>query len=160
MNLFTTQVRKVFLVVTALVLMVGLAAAQSGHFVGTPTCRDIGTQLSCTAKVAGLGGTTFEVRLSVSDAIASVICRNPGGNVVPGKSFDFDAVGTSGALPTPKNGAAKVTVKTTVPSAPADSCPNSQWTAIITDVDFSGATATLTLVEGTTVTDTVQVQIP
>ena len=40
------------------------ASAQSGHFVGTPTCTDIGTQVSCDGKVAGLGGTTFSLRVS------------------------------------------------------------------------------------------------
>lgn len=42
----------------------GAASAQSGHFVGTPTCTDIGTQVSCDGKVAGLGGTTFSIRVA------------------------------------------------------------------------------------------------
>jgi hypothetical protein len=32
------------------------ASAQSGHFVGTPTCTDEGTFLECTGRVAGLAG--------------------------------------------------------------------------------------------------------
>jgi hypothetical protein len=42
----------------------GPALAQAGHFVGTPTCTDIGTQVRCTGKVAGLGGTTFTILVS------------------------------------------------------------------------------------------------
>jgi hypothetical protein len=45
--------------------MTSPAYAQSGHFIekgaGAPTCTDIGTQLQCTGKVTGLGGTTFEI---------------------------------------------------------------------------------------------------
>src|SRR5215207_7712323 len=39
----------------------GTAFAQAGHFVGTPVCTDEGTTAECTGKVAGLGGTTFEI---------------------------------------------------------------------------------------------------
>ena len=155
---------KVVLVLAALVLTLGLgagaASAQSGHFVGDVTCEDIGTQLECSGKVAGLGGTTFEIRVAVTAATADVVCTNPGGNVAPGQQFDFPAVGSGGPEPTPRNGQSKFTVKTAAPSAPPGSCPNTQWTATVSDVHFSGQTATVTLIEDTTVSDTVEVQIP
>jgi len=155
---------KVVLAVAALVLTLGLAAgiasAQSGHFVGDVTCEDIGTQLECSGKVAGLGGTTFEITVAVSGATADVVCTNPGQNPAPGQAFDFTAMGSSGPQPTPRNGQFRFTFATVAPTAPAGSCPNPQWTATVTDVDFSGTTATVTLTEDGVVSDTVMVPIP
>src|SRR6266511_2712103 len=94
-------------VVAALTLVTtfaGAALAQAGHFVGTPTCTDIGTQVQCTGKVAGLGETTFTINVSA-----------------PG------------------------------------SCPNPMWTATVTDVQFT--TATITLLEDSTVSDTITVPV-
>ena len=140
--------------IAALALALGLTAgspsARSGHFVGTPTCEDTGTVLSCDGKVAGLGGTTFEIRVSDENALADVTCTNPGGNVVPGQSFEFTAQGTTGVKQTPRNGQFRFSnLETTAPTAPARSCPNPQWTATVTDVEFSGTTATVCLFEGT-----------
>jgi hypothetical protein len=69
----------------AVIALLGLTAvpayAQSGHFIengaGAPVCTDIGTQVTCTGKVAGLGGTTFEITIE-ADGVASVECTNPG----------------------------------------------------------------------------------
>src|SRR5215217_8018173 len=59
------------------------ASAQSGHFVtggaNAPTCTDIGLQVQCSGKVAGLGGTTFEIAVEAK-GVASVVCINHGGN--------------------------------------------------------------------------------
>src|SRR5918996_5335846 len=87
----------------------GVASAQSGHFVGTQTCSDIGTQVQCSGKVAGLGGTTFTITVSAQGA-ASVTCTNPAGNVAPGQSFSFTATASSGPFSTPRNGQASFTV--------------------------------------------------
>ena len=133
------------------------ATAQSGHFVQTQTCTDIGTQVQCTGKVAGLGGTTFEITVETSGT-ASVTCTNPAGNVAPGQAFSFDAAGSSGPQPTPRNGSVRYAVTTVAPSAPAGSCPNPKWTASVTDVAF-GPTATITLSEDGVVSDSVTVPI-
>jgi hypothetical protein len=133
------------------------ATAQSGHFVGDQTCTDIGTQVQCTGKVAGLGGTTFTITVQ-AQGTASVTCTNPAGNVAPGQAFSFAAAGSSGPFATPRNGQARYTVTTTAPSAPAGSCPNPKWTASVTDVAFTG-TATITLFEDSTVSDSVTVPI-
>lgn len=141
---------------TVLVLSASAAQAQSGHFVGTPTCTDIGTQVRCTGKVAGLGGTTFQITVD-AEGTATVECTNPGGNVAPGQSFSFDAAGSTGPQPTPRNGSFRFNLTTVSPVAPAGSCPNPMWTAAVTDVEFGDATLTLT--EDSTVSDTITVPV-
>ena len=163
MKTFIPLRNKIVLILAALVVTLGLSAgiasAQSGHFVGTPTCEDTGTQLSCDGKVAGLGGTTFEIRILAPDATADVTCTNPGGNVAPGQSFSFTATGTTGTRMTPRNGSFNFrNLETTAPAAPAGSCPNPQWTGTVTDVDFSG-TATIILLENGVEVDSVEAPI-
>jgi hypothetical protein len=143
-------------VVVALTLFAGPALAQSGHFVGTPTCTDEGTTVECSGKVAGLGGTTFTIQVS-APGTASVECTNPGGNVAPGQSFSTTVSGTSGPFATPRNGQARFTVESNTPSAPAGSCPNPMWTPSVVDVQFT--TATITLFEDSTLSDTITVPV-
>jgi hypothetical protein len=133
-----------------------VALAQSGHFVGTPTCTDEGTTVECRGKVAGLGGTTFTITVS-APGTASVECTNPGGQVAPGQSFDTTVAGTSGPFATPRNGQARFTVESDTPSAPPGSCPNPMWTAEVIDVEFGDAT--ITLFEDSTVSDTITVPV-
>ena len=153
--------RKIGIIAVLSLLVTAFAAvpvlAQSGHFVGTPTCTDIGTQVQCSGKVAGLGGTTFQINVS-APGTASVTCTNPAGNVAPGQSFSTTATGTGGPQPTPRNGQASFTISSATPTAPPGSCPNPKWTATVTDVEFTGD-ATLTLVEDSTVSDTITVPI-
>ena len=143
-------------VIVAAMAFPSIASAQSGHFVGTPTCTDIGTQVQCTGKVAGLGGTTFTITVS-APATATVTCTNPAGNVAPGQTFTTTVTGTSGPFTTPRNGQAPFTVTSTAPTAPPGSCPNPQWTATVTDVTFGPAT--VTLFEDSTVSDTITVPV-
>jgi len=88
---------------------------------------------------------------------ASVTCTNPAGNVAPGQSFTTTVAGSSGPFPTPRNGQARFTVTSVAPTAPAGSCPNPMWTATVTDVTFT--TATVTLLEDSTVSDTATVPV-
>jgi hypothetical protein len=136
----------------------GVASAQSGHFVQTQTCTDIGTQVQCSGKVAGLGGTTFEITVT-AQGTASVECINPGGNRAPGQDTSVTTSGSSGPLPTPRNGQFRYTVTTVAPGPlPATpTCPNSQWTPVITDVAFT--TATITLSEDGVISDQVTVPV-
>jgi hypothetical protein len=143
-------------IVAVLTLFAGTALAQSGHFVGTPTCTDEGTTVECRGKVAGLGGTTFTIRVS-APGNASVECTNPGGNVAPGQSFTTTVSGTSGPFATPRNGQFRFTVESDTPSAPAGSCPNPMWTGTVVDVQFT--TATITLFENGTLSDTITVSV-
>lgn len=144
------------LVCLALIVSAPAALAQSGHFIGTPTCTDLGTTLRCTGKVAGLGGTTFEITVSASGT-ATVECTNPAGNVAPGQQFSTTASGGTGEIPTPRNGSFRFTVSSVAPTAPAGSCPNPQWTAEVIDVEFGDAT--ITLREGGVVSDTITVPV-
>jgi hypothetical protein len=160
--------RRIALVVTALVALAGLALgagpaqAESGHFLtgggNAPECTDIGTQVTCTGKVAGLGGTTFEIRIAAA-GIASVECMNPAGNRAPGQDTAVNVTGSTEPLPTPRNGQYRFSVTTDSPDPlpPTPTCPNDQWTAEIVDVSFT--TATLTLLEDGVVSDTVVVPV-
>ena len=144
------------LVALAVLAFPGIAAAQSGHFVGTPTCTDEGTTVECSGKVAGPGGTTFQITVT-APGTASVECTNPAGNVAPGQTFNTTAAGTSGPLATPRNGQFRFTVESDTPSAPPGSCPNPMWTATVVDVEFGDATITLT--EDGVVSDTITVPV-
>jgi hypothetical protein len=128
----------------AMLAFAGAALAQSGHFNDrTVQCTDLGTTLQCTGKVSGLGGTTFEIVVE-ADGLATVECTNPGGNVAPGQDTAIDVGGSSGPLETPRNGNYNFTVTTDEPSVPnTPTCPNSGWTANVTDVAFSNITLTL-----------------
>ena len=146
--------------VTAIItaFMATAALAQSGHFVGTPTCTDIGTQVQCSGKVAGLGGTTFEITVS-AEGIATVECSNPAGNVAPGQDTEVTVSGSSGPLATPRNGQYRFTLTSADPEPlpPTPTCPNAKWTADIVDVTFT--TATLSLLEDGAVSDTITVSV-
>jgi hypothetical protein len=163
-----TGMRRIALAVTTLVALVGLALgaspahAQSGHFLtgggNAPECTDIGTQVTCTGKVAGLGGTTFQIDIE-ADGIASVVCTNPAGNRAPGQDTAVTVEGSTDQLPTPRNGqyVFSVTTDDPEPLPPTPTCPNNQWTAEIVDVSFT--TATLTLFENGTQSDQVVVSV-
>jgi hypothetical protein len=158
--------KRLIIALAAVIALFGLTAApayaQSGHFIengaGAPECTDEGTTVECTGKVAGLGGTTFEITI-VAPGIASVECTNPGGNVAPGQDTAVTVAGTTGPQPTPRNGAFVFTIETDDPEPlpPTPTCPNNQWTPEIVDVTFT--TATLTLFEDGVQTDQVIVPV-
>jgi hypothetical protein len=158
--------KRIAVIVVAALAILGFSAtnafAQSGHFVtgggNAPTCTDIGLQVTCTGKVAGLGGTTFEITIAAS-GIATVECINPAGNRAPGQDTAVDVAGSTGPQPTPRNGQFlfSITTDSPAPLPPTPTCPNEQWTAVITDVAFTDAT--LTLLEDGVVSDVVVVPV-
>jgi hypothetical protein len=160
------MLRKIGIIAVLSLIVAALAAvpalAQSGHFItgggNAAECTDIGTQVQCDGKVAGLGGTTFEITIA-APGIATVECENPGGNVAPGQDTAVDVAGTTGPLPTPRNGAFNFTITTDDPEPlPATpTCPNDMWTPTITDVTFT--TATLTLFEDGVQSDQITVPV-
>jgi hypothetical protein len=145
------------LVMGAVAALAAVAMAASGHFIasggGAPNCEDIGTRVTCDGKVAGLGGTTFEIRIS-AQGIASVVCINPGGNRAPGQDTAVTVPGTTGPLPTPRNGNYNFSITTDDPEPlpPTPTCPNNQWTPVITDVRFTSVL--LQLFEDNALSDT------
>jgi len=143
--------------VAGALVMATVALAQSGHFIengaGAPKCTDIGTQVTCTGKVAGLGGETFEITI-VAEGIASVVCINPAGHRAPGQDTAVTVPGTTGPLPTPQNGqfVFGITTDNPEPLPPTPTCPNDQWTPVITDVTFTSVL--LSLFEDGSLSDT------
>ncbi|SFN03517.1 hypothetical protein [Nitrosomonas communis] len=97
----------------------------------------------CNGKVAGLGGTTFQLTVEARGT-AIIECENPGGNVAPGQDTDVLITGSTQPQPTPRNGSARYRISTDVPTVPnTPTCPNDSWTAHIVDVIFGNATITL-----------------
>jgi hypothetical protein len=149
-------------VAVAALALSGVAQAQSGHFLtgggNAPSCTDIGTQVLCTGKVAGLAGTTFEITIE-AEGIASVECTNPGGNVAPGQDTTVTTEGSTDPLPTPRNGQYRFSIITDDPSPlpSTPTCPNPQWSADVIDVVFT--TATLSLYENGLLVDQVTVPV-
>ena len=124
----------------ALLLMATTATA-AVNFRRGPTFTDLGTTLRATGDVSGLGQTTLDVFLD-GEGIATVECRNPAGNVAPGQATAVDVSGSQTGIQ-PKNGRATFNVTTIAPTVGPEACPNPQWTARVTDVDFTSATLTL-----------------
>src|ERR671926_1889856 len=112
----------------------GLAAAQTGgaHFTkgGTPVCTDVGTQLRCTAEVAGLGQETVVSTVSANGTATGLTCTSPGGNQAPGQNPAVPVTSSgSQTINNPKNGRAGVDVTTAQPTiTPKQAgCPNNNW---------------------------------
>jgi hypothetical protein len=143
--------RNVFLGVVAVAALAvsGVASAQSGHFVtggaNAPECIvNPDYTVTCEGKVAGLGGTTFEITLEV-DASATWDCINPNGNPgnsTPGQANNLTAEGTSGEQLTPQNGQFEFTI-TTGGLNLGKLCPSPKWTVANFTVTFSDAILTL-----------------
>ena len=130
----------------ALLLTVALPSvlAANAHFIGTPTFTDLGTTLNATGKIAGLGNADVTIRITAT-GVASTVCTNPGGQQAPGINKKLTAVGTQfiPVVEFDKNGniVFNVTTEQPAPLTPKQAgCPNNNWTASITDVDFSEAT--------------------
>jgi hypothetical protein len=120
--------------------VVGVAApavAANPHFVKGPTVTDNGTTLSVTGSVAGLGNEDVRVVVTATGT-AVVDCRNPGGNIAPGQRKSVSVSGEQ-IITDVKNGRINFAVTTLAPAPPPGSCPNSSWTPILRDVQFTDA---------------------
>ncbi|GHE98889.1 hypothetical protein GCM10017786_34860 [Amycolatopsis deserti] len=137
------------------------AYADNGHFVtgggNAAACTDTGTRFECAGKVAGLGGTTFEITATATGT-AKVECVNPAGIRVKGQDTEVEVTATSARQQTPHNGQytfALTSKPAAVPAVPA--CPNPLWTAKVLDVTFTTATLTLSVDNATAAETTVDV---
>jgi len=143
-------------VAAAALTFAGIAAAQTGgyHFTngGTPVCTDIGTQVQCTAEIAGLGNETVVATVSANGTATGLTCRTPSGsNESPGQNPAVPVTaGGSQTINNPKNGRAVIDVTTATPTVTPKQagCPNNHWIVTIADVTFT--TYTLTISQGGT----------
>jgi hypothetical protein len=133
-----------------LVLIAGLAAVMltttsanaAVNFRSGPTASDQGTQLLVTGNLSGLGTSPVTVTVTAIGT-ATVTCTNPAGNVAPGQNTTTSTTGTQSDIPV-KNGRASFSVLTAAPVVGSEACPNSKWTATVTDVVFTSYTVTAT----------------
>lgn len=128
-------------VVAVMASMASVASAASPHFVRQVQFTDLGTTLRATGSIAGLGNANIDVILT-AEGTASITCTNPGGNVAPGQDTSVSVTGSQSDIQV-KNGRASFDVTTLEPAAPADACPNAQWTPTVVDVQFTSATITV-----------------
>ncbi len=125
-------------------VLVGVAVAASVHFKSGPVFFDQGLQLNASGSLAGLGNADVLVALSAS-AIPTATCTNQGGNEAPGQNPATVNVTGAEAIPAGeiKNGNTPFSVTTNPPAQPTAAqagCPNDNWTAQITDLQFTSAT--------------------
>ena len=144
------RLRTTLLAVTLLTITFVAAADAAGeHFTknGAPVCTDVGTQLRCTAELAGLGGETLVATVQANGTATGLTCTSPGGNVSPGQNPAVPvSAGGSQTIENPKNGRASISPSTATPTiTPKQAgCPNNNWVVTIQDVTFTSYTLSIT----------------
>jgi hypothetical protein len=147
--------RRIAIISAALVVVVfaaTAAVASNVHFKAKsgPTFADQGLVLNATGGLTGLGNGDVLITLTASGQPTST-CTNPSGaNQPPGHNPAVVQVGGQQAIPASevKNGNVSFNVTTQAPQTPipgAPDCPGPKWTETITDVSFSGFSATITV---------------
>ena len=136
--------RNILLIAFAALVAAPLVYAASVHFKGgAPSFTDNGKTLTTCFSLAGLGNQDVTITVKTTGS-ATTICRNQGGNAAPGQNKVPVAPSAQQSFPATaiKNGNLSACVTTAAPPNPTATeagCPNSNWSANITDVQFATA---------------------
>jgi len=143
------RVSVLLLFIVTMLASVSVASAASVHFKKRPplTFSDQGLTLSATGALTGLGNEDVLITLTAT-ADPTATCTNHGGNEAPGQNPAEVTVTGSLSIPASeiKNGNLNFSVLTEPPEQPTAEeagCPSDQWTAEITEMDFTSATITV-----------------
>jgi len=120
---------------------VSRAVAQKAH--GPITSQDLGKNLRVCYDISGLGNISdVQITLSYSATVYGE-CFNPGNRdeSVPAHNNVIPSSGETFSAPV-RNGRAQGCFNSTTVFT-AGSCPNSNWTSVVTDVSFSNITLTV-----------------
>jgi len=139
------------LIMAAIVLAIatGVVFAASVHFKNSPklTATDNGLTLTVSGALTGLGNGDVTITVTATGT-PTTTCTNQGGNQAPGQNPGEIVVVGSLTIPADKikNGNVSFSVTTPAPPAPSWSdagCANSNWTAAIDSLTFTGYTITV-----------------
>ena len=138
---------KVKFLITTLVLTGSLitALAENVHFIGDVDATDTGTTARACGKLAGLGNADITITIT-GTAVVESTCKNPAGNIAPGQAEQVVTGSIKIKSTEIKNGTVSFCVRTADPACQtpkACGCPNNNWSATITDVEFGSLLLTV-----------------
>ena len=125
------------LAIVAASTMIALAA--NVHLVGGLNVTEGATSARVCGKLAGLGNADVTITLTANITVNST-CVNPAGHIAPGHANQTVTSSIRIRRTEIKNGSVSFCVSTAEPvcrTAKACGCPNNNWTADITSVDFN-----------------------
>jgi hypothetical protein len=137
------------LALAGVIALAGLTAAVAIAAVNFHNVSTSSTALTFTVsgKLTGLGNTDVTVVLSATGT-PTATCTNKGGAQAPGQNPAQVTIGGQQNIPAAdvKNGTVNFSVTTEAPAQPTAQqagCPNGNWTAQITSINFTSFTVTV-----------------